>query len=211
MDEASENCVRPFENDGSSLQRQRRAHDSTMEKRGTAGRSPPPGIEKKRRRNACPHLVVRNGDSHAHVHSLSEAGEGTGQQQLSDALRNFKLGLRWGRKIKRGEIRADEQDEDEQPRLQRSNLGSDEDCQMEKLRKVGFKLRLLSRSSSLTGKSVQLLPHPCCSTCETTLHRPFLCLDCAEPACFFVGSDDVTHLGDCLRLHLRQKQHSLGE
>lgn len=60
----------------------------------------------------------------------------------------------------------------------------------------------------LLSLAIQLLAYPSCSYCQSALHRPFLCLECALPACFYTHIDNVK---DCIRDHLSDSKHYIGE
>ncbi|UZJ55970.1 hypothetical protein CBS101457_005290 [Exobasidium rhododendri] len=97
-------------------------------------------------------------------------------------LKRFALGLEWGKKIKRGEVKRDDEEEDE-------NGDS------------------MFRDRQNDAKRRKLLPHPSCMICLSSLHRPFICLQCAMPACFF---SHVESRRDCMRQHLKQSRHVIG-
>ena len=107
--------------------------------------------------------------------SPSTAGKRSSCRHLESSTENLKryaAGLRWGRKVRRGEVRKDEDEEGDQ----------------------------------YDNKRRKLLAYPSCAICKASLHRPFMCLECALPACFL---NHVEYSSDCQRQHLRKSGHEI--
>ncbi|KAK0537985.1 hypothetical protein OC842_001426 [Tilletia horrida] len=110
----------------------------------------------------CPHLAT-DADNRLINLVLDPAAAAPGQQRplLKDLLHRFATGVRWGKKIRSGQVRPEEDEDDDGH--QHHNQVDD---------KTALKRR-------------KLLPHPSCVQCGLVLHRPFICLTCASTACFF--------------------------
>ncbi|KAN0065630.1 hypothetical protein ACQY0O_000759 [Thecaphora frezii] len=86
---------------------------------------------------------------------LGSSGNGHVSDEARRALKRYVAGLRWGAKIRAGEVKVVDEEEAEPP----------------------------SESSQRSAKR-RKLDYPVCGTCETELHRPFICFDCAFTGCF---------------------------
>lgn len=118
-------------------------------------------------------IMQSNGD--AGPSSPSTSGKRASCRHLeisSENLKRYAAGLRWGRKVRRGEVRKDEDGEEDQ----------------------------------YDNKRRKLLAYPSCAICKASLHRPFMCLECALPACFL---NHVEYSSDCQRQHLRKSGHNI--
>ncbi|KAE8271742.1 hypothetical protein A4X09_0g592 [Tilletia walkeri] len=109
----------------------------------------------------CPHLAT-DADNRLLNLALDPATAPGQRPLLKELLHRFATGVRWGKKIRSGQVRAEEDDDDED----KAPLNHAVDD------KTALKRR-------------KLLPHPSCVQCGLVLHRPFICLTCAGTACFF--------------------------
>lgn len=160
---------------------------------------PSPEPPEPKARSTCAHLAV--------------VGDRLGSQNgplLQEMEKRYVMALRWGRKVKEGEVKGDPNSADEDDH-------SDSE-RVKKRRKVsgspGLMLTLCSvwPCSSIAGRTAdvcitrQLLPSPECSVCSSPLHRPYLCLTCARPACHLTPGGK-----SCMSAHLDQDSHPFGE
>ncbi|PWN96813.1 cysteine proteinase [Tilletiopsis washingtonensis] len=97
---------------------------------------------------------------------------------LTPLLPRIRDALRWGRRVRRGDVRRD------------------------------AALRRDSDSDESDDEGVQL-PQPECGACLRTLARPYLCLDCAFPACHLAaGSAHASSSSSCMQTHLARSGHT---
>ncbi|PWN44095.1 cysteine proteinase [Ceraceosorus guamensis] len=131
----------------------------------------------QRERGQCSHLMpVLDADGKRRLGH-------EGGPELDVITDRYRKGIQWGRKIKRREVKTDADDEEI------ANGNSDDDWRDHEEERRRAKRR-------------KLLPHPKCSGCRSVLHRPWICLSCAFPACHI-----VVNRQDCLNRHLSAAQH----
>ncbi|CAO1624489.1 unnamed protein product [Sympodiomycopsis kandeliae] len=117
------------------------------------------------------------------------------RSQLKVMLKRYAMGIRWGKKVRRGLVQSDEDQQEEEYDAERAAYhGTSAD----------------QHDSHHNGKSrKQLLPFPTCSTCQLTLHKPYLCLDCAFVGCPTAStSTKKTISKSCIARHLSDEQHA---
>ncbi|CAO1632853.1 unnamed protein product [Parajaminaea phylloscopi] len=117
-----------------------------------------------------------------HIKNLSSS-------ELNTVLQHYILGVRWGKRVRRGAVREPEDEEEDSPG---HPAHEHEDHQSYS---NGW------RNGSIHHKRRKLLPHPSCSTCQVSLHKPYLCLTCAYTACLSPPSTASLSQG-CIGRHL---------
>ncbi|EPQ27415.1 uncharacterized protein PFL1_04953 [Pseudozyma flocculosa PF-1] len=99
-------------------------------------------------------------------------------QEARRALKRYIAGLRWGGRIRAGEVKVIDEAASQPAK----------------------------EATDRSGKR-RKLDYPTCGTCETELHRPFICLDCAYTGCFLPQQHEGSAKPHIVQ-HLRAQSHS---